>query len=216
MSSSVQSQVPSRQVYADEQKYHWLPILLDSYAICDDGTSHDLADHIKTRGQSVACHKGCSACCLNPMVPVSEIELRGISWYVSERLDVNTQDQLIPRLENQQTSTECPFLLSNDCSIYPMRPIACRIFHVFNKVCAPHEHVDRTRPKDIFVQGRQTARRVAMRFLDGDVYGLKSNEEKERAFEEGIMLKMATQMHEVNWKVLAFAINVVRQARGKQ
>jgi Fe-S-cluster containining protein len=198
-----------------EQRYPWLVILLDSYAVCDEGTAKDLAREKNKQGCSVACHKGCSACCLNPVVPISELELRGISWYVSEQLDQNTQDQLIPRLENHKDTSECPFLLNHICSIYPMRPIACRIFHMFRKACTPYEKVIRTRPQDVFTQNRDTARRVALRFLDADVYGLKTELEKEEAFDQGIMMKMSTQMHEVDWTRFVWAINLIRKAKRK-
>lgn len=210
MSKSRQRVAPLPQSGPDETKYPWLTILLDSFAICDEGTRQDLKRDEKRTRRAVACHKGCSACCVRPAVPISTPELRGVSWYVSERLDHATQDRLIPRLRNHQASPECPFLLDRECAIYPMRPIACRIFHVYTSACYPSEDVFQSRPGDIFIQDRDTARRVGMRFLDSDVYGLNTMREKKAAFDREIMLSETIPMHYVNWEALLLPISKIR------
>jgi Fe-S-cluster containining protein len=210
-----QTDVPDRRVYEEEKEYSWLPILLDSYAICDEGTSKDLESEQKRRGRVVACHNGCSACCINPDIPISETEVRGISWYVSEQLDEKIQDDLIPRLQNHASTTECPFLWNHVCSIYVVRPIACRIFYVFGKACLPREDPVNTGPQDIFISNGSTAKRVAMRLLDSDVYGLRTRKEKEDAFDGGIMMRMSIQMHRIDWTRMVWAINSIRKARSK-
>jgi len=43
----------------------------------------------------------------------------------------------------------CPFLIDSVCSIYPVRPLACRQFNVFGKPCTDGEDPYYTRPEDV-------------------------------------------------------------------
>jgi Fe-S-cluster containining protein len=144
------------------------------------------------------------------MVPFSKLELSGISWYTTEVMNSQSFDLIIPRLLNHKKTTECPFLLEGLCSIYHVRPIACRIFFVFNTPCDSFEDVSLTRPADIFTHSRETAKRVAMRFLDSDFYGLKTKRDKEKAFEDGFIVKTSRQMHHIDWTGFAKAAEKLR------
>ena len=48
-----------------------------------------------------------------------------------------------------QTPPPCIFLRGGRCSIYPVRPFACRRYLVFNRVCFIGEDPTVTRPQDM-------------------------------------------------------------------
>lgn len=205
--------VLDRDTYPHEERYKWLTILLDSYAICDTETQKDLLEQAREKGVHIACTIGCRACCLNPSVPISELEMRGISWYLSEVMDYSIQDRLIPRLQNYSQTSECPLLLNGECSVYPLRPIACRMFYVFQIPCGVGEDLTITRPNDVYRQNSEIPKHVAMRFLDADVYKIKTVKEKEAAFEDGIMFEKTTMMHKIDWTRFIQMIRAYRKLR---
>lgn len=207
--------IPSRRIYEQEKKYLWLRILLDSYAINDNEMNKFLAKRSKQRNQNIACHKGCSNCCKNPMVQISNLESRGISFYISEIMDYDMQEKIKVRLLNHTTSAECPFLLNDVCSIYEFRPLACRGFYVFNIICSEKEDVLFTRPEDIIEPNPEIGRKVAMRFLDDGSYNLSNTKEKIVAFHKGIMFETGHMMHEMNWIVFVEVINTFQFIRKK-
>ncbi|MHB8579037.1 MAG: YkgJ family cysteine cluster protein [Ignavibacteriaceae bacterium] len=194
--------IPKRKKYNDERKYSWLPILLDSYSINDFEIGLEVRREEQRKQSKIACHKGCSNCCKKTMVPISHLELRGISWYTSEVLDFEIQEKIKVNISNSQNTTVCPFLVDDVCSIYAVRPLACRSFYVFNKVCELDEEPNKTRPDDIFAPNPSIGKKVAMRFLDDDLYNLKTKKEKEEAFNNHIMMKTARFMHNIDWNDL--------------
>ena len=199
--------IPSRKQYPHEKKYSWLTILLDAYAISDQFMSDDIRTEEKRRGIKVACHKGCSECCSRPDIPMNEIEFRGISWYVTEIAKPTLQNRLKPRLVQHFKTTICPFLLDEICSIYPVRPLACRDFVVYGEACDKDEDPYLTRREDIHLPNTDMGYHVAMRLLDGDMFGFSSQTEKEQAFHAGIIVAKSTPMHEGNWQYLAKLID---------
>jgi Fe-S-cluster containining protein len=205
--------IPARVRYPHEKRYPWLTILLDSYAILDYEMSETIARSRKAQGVTIACHKGCFECCLEPDVPISQLETMGISWYITEIMDFKTQEQLIPRLQHYRQSLECPLLLGCLCSAYPVRPMACRSLLVYTIPCAEGEDPTVTRPEDIYVPNRSTAKRVVMRFLDCDMYGLTSEKEKEEAFERGIVDEITRPMYTIDWSRLVGLVYKFRRQR---
>lgn len=204
---------PARPRYDAEQQYNWLTPMLDAYAIHEDGLAKELARETEKRGQSVACGRGCAACCDNASVPITPFEMRVVSWYVSEELPEAVQDRLKPRLLRDNTRADCPFLLDRECSIHPVRPLACRGMVVFRKACEPHEHVVETRPEDIFIQSRDLSRKVGLRVLDSTSW--PNNTSKRDAFERGVIPQIAKQIHELDWSVIARSIDHFR-GEGRQ
>lgn len=90
-------------------------------------------------GRSADCAAGCPHCCvLNVAVLLPEAAV--ISAWIKERLDVNEIGRLTDRLvahaswtrwmedeERIARTAYCPFLdSSSNCSIHPVRPLACR------------------------------------------------------------------------------------------
>lgn len=108
---------------------------------------------LKMKDVEKICSKGCSHCCYQ-VVRVHGVEEFPITKYFHEKLDANTKsiikinleqwfeyynintpnktldDQDIYNFSIKQGSDKipCPFLINNECSIYPVRPIACRAY----------------------------------------------------------------------------------------
>lgn len=93
----------------------------------------------KSTTKDFSCHKGCSACCrIN--VDISNLEAKVIIKYCKENKIPIDEKYL-----KEQTKIEgnkigqsdkynnCVFLKDNECSIYPVRPIQCRKYHVYNE-----------------------------------------------------------------------------------
>ena len=89
-------------------------------------------------GHRVACRSGCTYCCMVP-VAASAPEVLAIATFVRERFDEERQSSLDQRVEANISATEgmdmsqrdrvrldCPFLEAGQCTVYEVRPIACR------------------------------------------------------------------------------------------
>jgi uncharacterized protein len=178
-----------------EGKYRWLSTLLDTYHIIDIGSSIELKFESNRRKQTIACHRGCFHCCLKPTVPIAPPEIWGISWWANEILTKNDKDAVANQL--MRTDAVCPFLLNNTCLIYPMRPIACRIFFVFGNQCTLGEDPWVTRRIDIWTHSRYIAMRAAMTILP--LFGITEQDKKMESFQNGFLEKAARNMHELDW-----------------
>lgn len=185
-----------RHIYIeDEEKYDWLPMLLDAYKIADDGT----AKCLKASGKGSPCSKGCYACCLNPSVPINPIEIAGISWYCAEKITGQLRKKLKQKLlKHNDDSLECLFLIEGSCSIYPLRPLACRQFYVFGEKCKPFEDILKTRPQDILRFDRKYAKKVAMKILP--FFEIFKDSDKIKAFDDGFIMAVSIEMHRLDWK----------------
>jgi Fe-S-cluster containining protein len=106
---------------------------------------HELTDrsirqvHATCRdGHRVACQSGCTYCCKFP-VAASAPEVLAIAAFVRDQFDDEQQAALGARVEANIAATEgmdmsqrdrvrldCPFLEAGKCSVYEVRPIACR------------------------------------------------------------------------------------------
>src|SRR3954452_25307162 len=89
-------------------------------------------------GHRVACRSGCTYCCMVP-VAASAPEVLAIATFVREQFDEGRQAALDRRVEANISATEgmdmsqrdrvrldCPFLEAGKCTVYEVRPIACR------------------------------------------------------------------------------------------
>ena len=92
---------PQRLIFpADEVKNQWLPMLLDSYYIADKGIHEGIRRKLN-QGRTLACAKGCSACCKShTTIPVYPLEVIGIYWYTIEKLEQKIKTKLKTRLHN--------------------------------------------------------------------------------------------------------------------
>jgi Fe-S-cluster containining protein len=95
-------------------------------------------------GHQVACRSGCTYCCMFP-VAASAPEVLAIASFVRERFDDERRAALGARVEANISATEgidmsrrdrvrldCPFLEAGKCSVYEVRPVACRGFSSYS------------------------------------------------------------------------------------
>ena len=85
-----------------------------------------LADYFNEYKDFICCKVGCSYCCEKGDYPLSDIELRYIMKGYIE-LDNTTKQAVQKNIKNMKQGESCPFLLDKKCSIYPFRPIICRV-----------------------------------------------------------------------------------------
>jgi Fe-S-cluster containining protein len=171
----------------DEKKHSWLKLLLDGYNIVDKGVAGALKAEQK-KGRILACGKGCSTCCsTHKDIPVYPLEIKGISWYVTEKITGQEREALRKRLYGFR--------------IHPMRPMACRQFNVFGKPCKEGEDPYYTRRGDVMDPVKKYVDQAF--FLMLPFYGVEKESERIRIVETGAMHKMAREMYLCNWKNLA-------------
>ena len=185
----------------DEARHPWLVKLLDSYQIMDTGVQEGIRLEEK-EGKKLACKKSCSACCVtHGDIPVYPIELVGITWYATEKISGSAREELKANLLHHQEGAPCPFLINKECSIHPIRPLACRQFNVFNKVCEEGEDAFYTRREDVLTPIKNyidDAFDTTMEF-----YGVTDGEQRYMILQTGKHHEMAKVMQNMNWKTLA-------------
>ena len=194
-----------------ERKYEWLTILLRAYYKNDLGAYNEMLKFLKKNKRKTACFKGCYNCCLNPVVPITAIELMGISWYVSEIItDSAIRDNLKVQMQNHKDNLSCPLLVNKECSIYPLRPIACREFHIIGKPCTAGEDLIKSRPGDIWTPSRKVARKTAMELLR--FFGFSTEKERLDAYEDGYIHQNTRDMHSMDWTEMVKTMNLFDKA----
>ncbi|OMD71855.1 YkgJ family cysteine cluster protein [Paenibacillus odorifer] len=198
-----------RKTYAQENKLEWLKALLDSYHYSDVGTRIELESQFKTNNKILACGEGCSNCCQNTQVPINEIELMGLSWYVSEEMDSETFQRITPQLINHLETTACPFLLDGRCSVYEVRPIACRVFNVFGKKCEEREDISFSRPEDIaHTHDVDIAWMVSQKLMP--FMGVTDKKQQRYLFEDGFMMRKTRALHTFDWNVFKEQVDQIK------
>ena len=74
-------------------------MLLDSYAIIDEGISVATRKEEAGRNRKLACKEGCNICCgVNKDIPVYPIELVGIYWFSNEKAGQSVRETLKKQL----------------------------------------------------------------------------------------------------------------------
>lgn len=184
----------------DEKKYKWLSTLFNAYGIADE-VNIDLFKDLAASGIYIACYKGCDSCCKQSSIPFTEPELLGISWFVSEKLSGPNRGLIKKQLRAHETTKRCPFLVDGVCSIYIVRPLACRQFFMAGKPCIDNVDAMNSRLNDIISPPKDGARKVAMKLLE--YYDIFNPAEKVRAFNDGFILANSMQMHDCDWERLA-------------
>jgi Fe-S-cluster containining protein len=94
----------------------------------------------ESKGQKADCREGCSWCCYQPVFALS-YELDGLNDYVKKHFDASVRAQITERaalkrkklngLDSErilQSKIPCPFLENGSCMVYPVRPVACRVY----------------------------------------------------------------------------------------
>jgi len=175
-----------------EQRHPWLVRLLDAYHLSDAATRADLAREAAKRGVAVACGPGCRNCCVDQCIPVTEFEVLGIWWYVSEIMAGEAQEELAQRLLGHGQVGECAFLMQGRCAVYPLRPFVCRQYHVFGRPCGPGENVFETRPGAAFRGAQDSGRELAWQIIP--LYGV-AEENVDWLFESGYVTRKGKHLH---------------------
>jgi len=85
----------------------------------------------------IFCKRGCGKCCQNAHFPYSQIEFdylmlgySGLDFVTRQIVDENITRtiELKRQTNDEKYRYDCPFLINNECSVYPYRGIICRAF----------------------------------------------------------------------------------------
>ena len=191
----------NRAIATSNERYPWLGHLFKAYRRTDSLSEEVIRETEAQTGKKVACKKGCYQCCLKTDIPILEIEIAGISWYIKDRISVEVRQELIRNLKDLTPMSPCPFLINNLCSIYPVRPLGCRNFLVLGIPCKPNEDIAVTRRHDI-VPGRPDKHRKQVVPEVLAAMDIPVAHRKELA-EKGHLPKIAKDLHSLNWASFA-------------
>ena len=194
----------------DTKKYQWLYWLKKAYELADSQTAKTIKLRNKNARPKIVCTKGCAACCYNPAVPIVPVELQGISWFSCEIMDKDNQNKLIQNLLGRQNTTKCPFLINEHCSIYPLRPLACRHFLMTNQKCQPYEDITVSRPQDMVVLNPKECSKVATLMFRAEG---KPALESRRLAQQKMLFEKTVQMHDIDLNDLIRLILATRKKR---
>jgi uncharacterized protein len=111
-----------------------------------DGLSRAITPHVE-------CRNGCSFCCSQP-VGVSGYEVRAIERFTGRKAIMQGRGgiphpELPEQMRKRFTGKPCTFLAAGRCTIYSVRPIACRLHHSLMPSAEP---CDTTRHPDMNVK----------------------------------------------------------------
>lgn len=85
-----------------------------------------LANYFELHKNFIHCKAGCSACCEKGDYPLTSIELEYLmKGYIA--LDNTTKQTVQQNIKTMKKGEVCPFLVNKKCSVYPYRPIICRV-----------------------------------------------------------------------------------------
>lgn len=182
----------------DEKRQPWLPLLLEVQHITNEG----VAAAINADGRKLACGRGCATCCRSHAdIPVYPLELMGIAWFVSEKLEGSPRERVRSQLRDHRSLGSCPFLVDEACAIHPLRPMACRQFNVFTTVCAVGEDAFHTRRGDVMNPDRKRKDEALREMLRH--HGIQDGRERRRLVESGEVHRLAQSLREIRWENLA-------------
>lgn len=181
----------------DEEANPWLSALLDAYHIQDTGIIVELEEEKKRRQEKLGCRRGCGTCCQRPTVPVTEPEISGIAWYITQKIPQELREAVKTEILSRGKSLKCLFNIEGVCSIYPVRPIACRLLYVFGEPCIPNHDIYRYRPADIWTHSRELGRRITLALLP--LYGIADAKSMQEAFDSGFLAEQTVSMLEQPW-----------------
>jgi Fe-S-cluster containining protein len=148
---------------------------------------------------NLACRDGCSFCC-HQKVRARAQEIFSIAHYIQSEFSKEEQTRLISRLkknvaalaglseiEHSRKNVACPLLDDSRCSVYSVRPGACRTYHSLDvKSCEySYSHpgdVQEKRPVDV----RLEAAWMEMRSMENGVFAHENFDDN--AYELGAAL----------------------------
>jgi hypothetical protein len=180
-----------------EARYPWLPLLLEGLAVFDKGAAIAVQRAKRKWNRPVACREGCA----NTDIPVYPLELAGIYWYAIEMLRGPLRDTLKAQLAGHEGKPPCPFLIDNNCSIYPLRPGVCRLFVVFGRPCGPGEDAYHTRREDVLTPLEEFTNQAF--FIMLPFYGITKDEDRIMAIKNRVLHARVQNLQSCDWKNLA-------------
>ena len=133
-------------------------LLLDAFAVVDCGVAQAIAH----RGQTPACGPNCYQCCIQP-IPATPLEILGLRLFMQLEFvpapESEVRQALIAgfaqfRGDGASLGATCPFLYEGRCAVYPVRPMACRRYIVYETPCAKGEDPTTTRPHQVLQPGQ--------------------------------------------------------------
>lgn len=201
MSDSNNSQKPVRISFPEDEAAHpWLSLLLEGYQIFDEGVVKAISLEEK-RGRKLVCKKGCASCCrAHTTIPVYPLELVGMSWYAAEKVKNPLRKKLAAQLKNYKDNKSCPFLVSDVCSIHPLRPAACRNFNVFDRACEEGEDAYHTRRKDVLTPLQKYMDKAFNAMLP--FYGATNRAKRRQVLKSRVIHTKAVPMLRCDWSSL--------------
>ncbi len=186
----------------DERKHPWLPLLLDAYALVDEGVAAAVEREERRTGRRLACRRGCDSCCRTQRdIPVYAHEVTGIYWYCTERIRPPTRGVLSHRLAARTPEQACPFLMDGACVIHPVRPAGCRQFNVLGEACADGEDPFHSRREDVVAPPREVLHRAFGLVLP--LYGKEVLKARRKETVEKIIHTQALRLPGLDWRRLA-------------
>ncbi len=112
-----------------KELFHNIDTLLDAFSL-----------RVKNNKQEIHCKRGCSWCCSQPVFTneweaeyLRDFMMRSFTCHKVSEIkgkaeDKNKTTSQLDKKEVLSTRILCPFLENNACSVYPARPMACRIY----------------------------------------------------------------------------------------
>ena len=176
-------------------------MLLEAYHVTDQGVAEGIR-LMTAKGQRLACAKGCAACCVtHRSIPVYPLELVGITWYVTEKVEGEVRGRLMHQLAVHRHGQACAFLVDQVCSIHPLRPMACRQFNVFNTVCAEGEDAYYTRRGDVMTPLKKYTHQAFVGTMP--FYGIKTRARAREVVQSGMQHQLVKDLQNIDWRHLA-------------
>jgi Fe-S-cluster containining protein len=186
----------------EERRFSWLPLLLDALASVSAGVVIALNREKRRTNRPLACRASCDSCCrMHTDIPLYPLELAGLYWYCIEKMSGDDRKILKDQLLAHAGGPPCPFLIRRNCSVYPLRPMACRQFMVFGKVCAEGEDPFFTRRQDVLTPLKDFIEKALLAMMP--YHGITSAADQARALREGTMNRLVRNLQEYDWKALA-------------
>ncbi|MEW5745654.1 MAG: YkgJ family cysteine cluster protein [Nitrospirota bacterium] len=195
--------IPDRHRFPDDEKrLSWLPLLLDAYAVVDEGISAAVRKREREQAAALACGQGCNVCCrVLKDIPVYPLELVGIYWFAIEKIAGPDRALLKKQFLNHARWAACPFLLHGLCSLHPLRPMACRQFNVFNKRCEEGEDPYHTRRGDVLTPIEEYVHQAF--FITLPFYGVTDESNKAHVIKNNLIHTHARVLQSLPWHELA-------------
>ncbi len=114
--------------------------------------TQSFAQRTYEQNKPIACKKGCNWCCYQP-VYLTTNEAYLIHEYMTQSFTESQINKLVSNArlklkktkgleetEKQKISHACPFLYEGSCVVYPVRPMACRVYLSANETSCKNKY----------------------------------------------------------------------------